>query len=76
LKEATVDGIQAVYGADTKEIIDLGEITTPMIHYSVVCFNTGRKDKYEIEHYYEKLANAFRNLMLMVSFCSIIESKT
>lgn len=56
LSRAAFDGINAVDGT----IMDFGIITTPQLHYLVVCTNTnGAYGSPTIEGYFTKYANAF-----------------
>ena len=71
LVSALRDGLKAI-GADAR---DAGVTTTPILHYLVKAINT--KDTSESygpdseEGYYEKLSNAFKNLIVCVMPCGI-----
>uniref|UniRef100_A0A336LW80 Phosphoacetylglucosamine mutase n=1 Tax=Culicoides sonorensis TaxID=179676 RepID=A0A336LW80_CULSO len=59
LAKAVIDGIITLRGTPK----DFGIVTTPMLHYFVVCENTkGTYGKPTEEGYFDKLATAFKNL--------------
>ena len=56
LCKAVLDGIESVGGI----VKDFGVVTTPQLHYFVVCENTkGEYGVPTIEGYFDKLASAF-----------------
>lgn len=58
LLNAVIAGIKALESS----LIDLGEVTTPQLHYIVVCKNTyGAYGDPILPAYYSKLATAFKN---------------
>ena len=57
LSKAVTDGVEAVQGA---AVVDYGVVSTPQLHYFVVCHNTkGAYGQASIEGYFEKLSKAF-----------------
>lgn len=59
LAKAVMDGVLALSGKP----IDYGIVTTPQLHYFVVCKNTNRAYGQPTEEgYYRKLIDAFRTL--------------
>ncbi len=59
LSRAVLDGVEAAGGVAR----DFGVVTTPQLHYNVVCRNTGGEYGEEGEEgYYRKLAGAFSQL--------------
>lgn len=59
LSKAVVNGVIALKGT----LREFGIVTTPMLHYFVVCANT--RSAYGLpteDGYYTKLINAFKNL--------------
>lgn len=59
LLNAAVAGIRALNGT----ITDLGIVTTPQLHYIVVCTNTNSTyGEPTLEGYYSKLTKVFRNI--------------
>ena len=65
LAQAVLDGIVAVGGT----VKDYGIVTTPQLHYFVVCDNTkGAYGVPTIQGYYEKLAKAFNTFRGQVSW--------
>ena len=57
LSNAVTDGIEAVQGAS---VVDYGVVSTPQLHYFVVCHNTNRAyGQASIEGYFDKLSKAF-----------------
>jgi len=59
LLNAALEGIKALNGS----ITDLGIITTPQLHYVVVCTNTnGIYGDPMLQGYYSKLAKVFKNI--------------
>lgn len=59
LSEAAIEGVRAL--SSSIKVTDYGEVTTPMLHYFVVCVNT--KGAYgEATHsgYFKKLVTAYR----------------
>lgn len=59
LSAAAIDGIQALRGV----VQDFGVITTPQLHYLVVCVNTkGSYGAPTLAGYYQKLSNAFKQI--------------
>eukprot|EP00093_Oithona_nana_P008348 08348.XXX_231475_229406_1 [CDS] Oithona nana genome sequencing. len=57
LSKAVTDGVEAVQGAG---VVDYGVVSTPQLHYFVVCHNTkGAYGQASIEGYFEKLSKAF-----------------
>ena len=64
LAQAVLDGIRAAGG----EATDLGIVSTPLLHYSVVCKNTnGAYGEVGEEGYFKKVAGAFKNIRGAVS---------
>ncbi len=60
LSQAVLDGVRAVGGA---EAVDFGVVSTPQLHYNVVCRNTGGAYGEEWEEgYFKKLAEAFKRI--------------
>ncbi len=60
LAQAVLDGVRAVGGA---EAVDFGVVSTPQLHYNVVCRNTGGAYGEEGEEgYFKKLAEAFKRI--------------
>ncbi len=54
-----LDGVSAAGG----QAVDVGVVTTPQLHYNVVCRNTnGAYGQEGEEGYFQKLANAFKKL--------------
>ena len=65
LSKAVIDGIEAAGG----KYKDYGVVTTPQLHYFVVCENT--KEEYGVpskEGYFKKLSQAFMDFKKMVLF--------
>ena len=65
LSRAVIDGIEAAGGICK----DYGVVTTPQLHYFVVCENT--KEEYGVpskEGYFTKLSQAFMDFKKMVLF--------
>ena len=61
---AVSHGVAAAGG----ELRDLGLVTTPQLHYMVVCLNTnGAYGTASLPGYYDKLASAFKSFMALVS---------
>ncbi|XP_046421904.1 phosphoacetylglucosamine mutase [Neodiprion fabricii] len=59
LATAAVDGIKALQGM----VNDFAVITTPQLHYLVVCLNTNESYGIATLHgYYQKLSNAFKEI--------------
>ncbi|XP_077263123.1 phosphoglucomutase 3-like protein nst [Temnothorax americanus] len=59
LLNAALAGIRALYG----NVTDLGLITTPQLHYVVVCTNTnGAYGNPTLQGYYSKLAAVFKSI--------------
>lgn len=59
LLNAAISGIQALHGT----VKDFGVVTTPQLHYLVVCTNTnGSYGDPTLRGYYEKLSNAFKHI--------------
>lgn len=59
LATAAIDGVKALQGVAK----DFGIITTPQLHYLVVCINTnGGYGVPTIQGYYQKLSNAFKQI--------------
>ncbi|XP_076670197.1 phosphoglucomutase 3-like protein nst isoform X1 [Andrena cerasifolii] len=59
LLNAAIAGIQALHGT----VNDFGVVTTPQLHYIVVCTNTnGSYGNPTLRGYYEKLSNAFKHI--------------
>lgn len=59
LASAAIDGVRALNGT----VNDFGVITTPQLHYLVVCSNTnGAYGEPTLEGYYRKLSNAFKQI--------------
>ncbi|XP_025603088.2 phosphoacetylglucosamine mutase [Athalia rosae] len=59
LATAAEDGVQALKGI----VQDFGTITTPQLHYLVVCINTkGSYGAPTLQGYYEKLTSAFKKI--------------
>lgn len=59
LLNAAIEGIKALESS----LINLGEVTTPQVHYIVVCKNTyGAYGDPILPAYYSKLTTAFKNL--------------
>ncbi|XP_059083054.1 phosphoacetylglucosamine mutase-like [Tigriopus californicus] len=57
LAQAILDGIKAVEGA----VIDAGIVSTPQLHYLVVCQNThGQYGEASAKGYYSKISQAFK----------------
>lgn len=62
LSQAVLDGINAV--SESSVISDFGVISTPLLHYLVVCKNDGGiYGEPTKEGYYDKLANAYKALI-------------
>ncbi|ODM96805.1 Phosphoacetylglucosamine mutase [Orchesella cincta] len=62
LCQAVIDGIKAV--EEDSEIADFGIISTPILHYLVVCTNDGGKyGDPTVDGYVAKLSRAFRTLI-------------
>lgn len=60
LSQAAVEGVKALNGSFT----DFGVVTTPQLHYLLVCKNTsGAYGRPTLEGYYEKIGTAFKTLM-------------
>ena len=56
LAQAVLDGIEAMKA----EVVDYGVVSTPQLHYFVVCHNTkGVYGQATLEGYYDKLSKAF-----------------
>ena len=63
LTQACKDGILAVGG----KCEDIGLVTTPQLHYIVVCLNTrGAYGQPTLSGYYDKLSSAFNKFMSLV----------
>ena len=63
LAQACKDGILAVGG----KCEDIGLVTTPQLHYIVVCLNTrGAYGQPTLSGYYDKLSSAFNKFMSLV----------
>ena len=59
LAQAVLDGIAAAQG----EVQDFGVVSTPQLHYNVVCQNTnGAYGTVGEDGYFKKLAEAFKKL--------------
>ncbi|XP_043216071.1 phosphoacetylglucosamine mutase-like isoform X2 [Amphibalanus amphitrite] len=59
LLRAVLDGIAALKG----EVVDLGIVSTPIVHYVVTCINSnGAYGQASEEGYYKKLTDAFKKL--------------
>ncbi len=59
LSRSVLDGVSATGG----RAVDVGVVTTPQLHYNVVCRNTnGRYGQEGEEGYFQKLATAFKKL--------------
>lgn len=59
LLELAKKGVEALNGT----ILDLGLVTTPQLHYAVVCTNTnGAYGEPTLQGYYSKLATMFKNI--------------
>ncbi|XP_050708023.1 phosphoacetylglucosamine mutase-like [Eriocheir sinensis] len=59
LREAVLAGVAAVGG----EVMDLGIISTPVLHYVVTCHNdSGEYGEPTVEGYYKKISQAFVSL--------------
>ncbi len=59
LAKAVLDGVEAAGGVAQ----DFGVVSTPQLHYNVVCQNTnGRYGQVGEEGYFKKLAVAFRKI--------------
>jgi len=57
LAQATLDGVEAAGG----QAVDFGVVSTPQLHYNVVCKNTnGAYGIVGEEGYFNKLASAFK----------------
>jgi len=63
LSSACLAGIAAA-GGESK---DIGEVTTPQLHYMVVCINTkGGYGEASLPGYYDKISNAFKKFMSLI----------
>ena len=59
LAQAVLDGVAAAGGQAT----DVGVVTTPQLHYNVVCKNTkGGYGEVGADGYFKKLAGAFKKI--------------
>ena len=65
LVEALVAGFNP-FGGNTK-IVDVGVVTTPILHYVVKATNDGTYGEASVEGYYSKMGNAFKELIVSVS---------
>ncbi|KFM77706.1 Phosphoacetylglucosamine mutase, partial [Stegodyphus mimosarum] len=59
LLEAALDGVRVISG----QAKDFGLLTTPQLHFVVVCQNNSLYGKPTVEGYYEKLSNAYNILL-------------
>ena len=72
LSRAVIDGIDAAGG----KFKDYGVVTTPQLHYFVVCENT--KEEYgepSKEGYFKKLSRAFMDFKKMVRFNILLNNQ-
>lgn len=70
LAKAVVEGVKCFEG----EVKDYGIITTPILHFMVVCVNTnGEYGMATEEGYYSKITSAFRKIVEKVEFNFIID---
>eukprot|EP01147_Barroeca_monosierra_P009379 gene9379-1627_t len=61
LAQAAITGC-IYYSAVGAEVVDLGIVTTPQVHYVVRCTNDPSYGTASIEGYFDKLANAFHTI--------------
>jgi phosphoacetylglucosamine mutase len=71
LKEALVAGLEAM-GAGEAELVDLGVVTTPCVHYAVKARNLKGEERKlygepTLEGYLGKMAGAFNKLMVRLA---------
>jgi len=72
LSDACVRGIQVVGGSCT----DIGQVTTPQLHYMVVATNTnGGYGEPSIDGYYTKISDAFKKFMSLVGSTKTYQPK-
>lgn len=72
LSLACLAGVAAAGGV----VQDIGVVTTPQLHYMVVCINTkGSYGEPSLSGYYEKLTQAFKKFMGLVSEKALYKNK-
>lgn len=60
LSQAAIQGVKVLNG----NLQDFGVVTTPQLHYLLVCTNTnGNYGKPSVEGYYEKICNAYKTVV-------------
>merc|ERR1719260_273628 len=72
LREACVRGIEAAGGVCQ----DIGVVTTPQLHYMVVCINTkGGYGEASLPGYYDKITSAFKKFLSLVPNKGVYKNK-